>query len=142
MSALYTIDVLRLATSLADFPRLSAPDSSVEKRSALCGSRIALDLTFGADGAVSACGFDVRACALGQAAAAVLARGIVGRSAAELGGASAALAAYLCGSRETPGDWPGIAALAPARDYPARHASVRLAFEAAAEAAQVQQAVA
>jgi hypothetical protein len=59
----------------------------------------------------------------------------IGRSAAELAVARDTLAGWLAGERDAPGDWPGIAALAPARRFPARHAAIRLAFEAAAEAA-------
>ena len=46
-----------------------------------------------------------------------------------------ALAAYLAGTRDDPGDWPGLAVFADARRFTARHASILLAFEAAAEAA-------
>jgi NifU-like protein involved in Fe-S cluster formation len=79
-------------------------------------------------------GLLVRACALGQASASLLAHAILGRTAAELAAARDALGGWLAGAADLP-DWPGLAVLTPARDYPARHPSIRLAFEAAAEAA-------
>jgi NifU-like protein involved in Fe-S cluster formation len=132
---LYTIEMLRLAAAVADFPPLATPDARAERRSKTCGSRVAVTLSFDEAGAVAACGLEVHACALGQAAAALLARGVAGEDAAAIGRARDTLAAYLAGEADTPGDWPGIGALATARDYPARHPSIRLAFEAAADAA-------
>jgi NifU-like protein involved in Fe-S cluster formation len=58
-----------------------------------------------------------------------------GRSREELAQARDSLAAYLKGERDDPGGWPGLAVFAAARRFPARHASILLAFEAAAEAA-------
>ena len=84
---------------------------------------------------MAACGLAVHACALGQASAAILAQAIEGRSAAEIARARDDLTAFLGGTAPTPGDWPGIALLEAARAYPARHPSIRLAFEAAAAAA-------
>jgi len=83
---------------------------------------------------VAALGQEVRACALGQAAAALMGRHAVGRSAAELARARDALAEFLEGERDEPGDWPGIELLGVARAYPARHASILLPFEAVAAA--------
>jgi hypothetical protein len=45
------------------------------------------------------------------------------------------LAAFLSGTRDDPGEWPGLAIFAAARPYSARHPSILLAFDAAAEAA-------
>lgn len=137
MSAgLYNMDVLRLATSLADWPRLTGVHSTAEKRSVVCGSRVAVDVAVDEQGRVTGFGQDVQACALGQASAALLARNIMGRSADEIEDARSKLTAYLAGADETVGDWPGLDVLMMARGYPARHASIRLPFEAAAEAAQ------
>jgi NifU-like protein involved in Fe-S cluster formation len=86
---------------------------------------------------VIAFGQDVRACALGQASAALLANNIIGRSATEIEDASLKLNAFLAGAEENIGNWPGMNVLTAARNYPARHASIRLPFEAAAEAARL-----
>lgn len=136
MSApLYTLDILRLAASVADYPPLGAPDAREERRSTVCGSRIAVGLAFDEEGRVSAVGLGVHACALGQASAALLAQSINGRDAAGIAGARDRLTAFLAGEAADAGDWPGIEQLAAARDYPARHPAIRLPFEAAAQAA-------
>jgi len=87
------------------------------------------------DGRVAELGQLVRACALGQASAALMGEHAIGRSAPELAAARDALADFLAGKRDDPGDWPGLEIFEPARPHTARHASIRLAFEAVAEAA-------
>jgi NifU-like protein involved in Fe-S cluster formation len=140
MSApLYNVDILRLATSIPYHHRLESPDASVEKRSPTCGSRITADVRM-ADGRVADMGLEVRACALGQASAALMAAQAIGMSADELADARDKLTAYLSGESEDLDFWPGLAVLAPARGYPARHASIRLGFEAIAEAARMADA--
>lgn len=131
---LYNTEILRLAAETAQAIRLSDPQSTVEKRSAICGSRVTVDIALGDDGRVAQVGMMVRACALGQASSALLAREIIGRSPAELNAARDALTAWLAGEGDAP-DWPGLTLFEPARPHSARHASIRLAFEAAAEAA-------
>ena len=86
---------------------------------------------------VAELGLEARACALGQASAALLAEGAMGRSLAELEVARDALATFLNGERDSPGDWPGLAIFTPALPHRARHASIRLAFEAAADAVRL-----
>jgi NifU-like protein involved in Fe-S cluster formation len=135
VSALYTMDVLRLATSLGDWPRLAEPDASAEKRSVVCGSRIAIDVAVDDQDRVVAFGQDVQACALGQASAALLAKHIIGQTAVEIEEARMQLTGFLAGTEDSIGDWPGLDVLTSAQKYPARHASIRLPFEAAAEAA-------
>ena len=136
MSApLYNARILRLATSIPHQDRLADPQATVSKRSPICGSRVTVDVVMDADGRIAALGQEVRACALGQAAAALMGEHAIGRSAAELDAARAALTAFLAGERDDPGDWPGLEVFGPARAHSARHASIRLAFEAVAEAA-------
>lgn len=135
MSApLYNREILRLAAAIPHAERLAEPHGSSEKRSPICGSRVTVDLRLGPDGRVAEAGMLVRACALGQASAALLGEHVVGRSHAELAAARDALAAWLAGGSAAP-DWPGLDVLAPAIPHSARHPSIRLAFEAAAEAA-------
>ena len=109
--------------------------ATVEKRSPVCGSRVTIDVESDADGRVARIGMLVRACALGQAAAALMAREAIGKTPDELIAVRDALAAWLAGARDTAPDWPGLELFAPARPHSARHASIRLAFEAVAEAA-------
>ena len=133
---LYNTDILRLAASNPFGERLSAPGASVEKRSPVCGSRVTVDIALDAQGRVEAVGMLVRACALGQASSSLMGAHVVGRSAAELAEARDQLAAWLAGERDAPPDWPGMEIFAPALPHRGRHASIRLAFEAAADAAE------
>jgi NifU-like protein involved in Fe-S cluster formation len=132
---LYTIEVLRLAASIPYQERLADPMASSEKRSPVCGSRVTVDVTLDDEGRVAELGMLVRACALGQASSSLLAQHAIGKSPEELAAARDTLAAWLAGERDTVPDWPGLDVLAPARPVTARHPSIRLAFEAAAEAA-------
>jgi NifU-like protein involved in Fe-S cluster formation len=138
-TALYNRDILRLAAAIPHLGRLQHPQASVEKSSPVCGSRVAVDLALDGQGRVAALGQEVKACALGQASAALMGAHALGRTRAELVQARDALAAYLAGERDDPGDWPGLALFADARRYPARHPSILLAFDAAAEAASKAQ---
>ncbi len=132
---LYNADILRLATEIPHHARLENPQGTVERRSPICGSRVTVDINLGPDGRVAEVGLLVRACALGQASASLLAAEVIGRTPEELGRARDALAAWLaCGEGEAP-DWPGLAVFGPALTYTARHPSIRLAFEAAVDAA-------
>ena len=136
MSAtLYNARILRLATTIPHQARLSDPQATVSKRSPICGSRVTVDVVMDDGGRVAALGQEVRACALGQASAALMGEHALGRTAAELAAARDALTAFLSGERDDPGDWPGLDLFAPARPHAARHPSIRLAFEAVAEAA-------
>lgn len=135
-SALYNRDILRLAASIPHHRRLEAPQGTAEKTSAVCGSRVLVDVELDSGGRVAALGQQVKACALGQASASLMASHALGRSAAELREARDSFAAYLRGERGDPGGWPGLAVFAHARPFAARHASILLAFEAAAEAAE------
>lgn len=132
---LYNTEILRLAASIPHHERLAAPMASVEKRSPVCGSRVTVDVVVDAEGRVSEIGLLVRACALGQASASLMAAHAIGRSAVELADARDALAAWLAGKSEVVPDWPGLAILTPALPHSARHPSIRLGFEAVAEAA-------
>jgi NifU-like protein involved in Fe-S cluster formation len=75
-------------------------------------------------------GMRVRACAVGQAAAAIFARHAAGKSEADLRAAQAAMRAWLDGTGEMP-DWPDLRLIAPARDYPGRHGAILLPWDAA-----------
>jgi NifU-like protein involved in Fe-S cluster formation len=132
---LYSDRILALAADIPHLGRLAAPQASVRKRSPLCGSTVTVDLVM-KDGRVAEVAQDVRACALGQAAAAVTGAALPGRTAAEIAAARDALRAML---REDgpvpPAPFDGFEALIPARAHRNRHASILLAIEAAAEAA-------
>jgi NifU-like protein involved in Fe-S cluster formation len=132
---LYSARVLALAANMPRAGRLAAPQASSEKVSKLCGSRVVVDLSL-EDGRVADFAQDVKACALGQASAAVLGANVIGASIAELEQARDALKAMLKQGGPPPeGRFCDLRVLAVVKDYPARHASTLLAFEAAVEAA-------
>lgn len=134
-TALYNRDILRLAASIPHQRRLERPQASAEKVSPVCGSRVTVDIVTDEQGRVAELGQEVRACALGQASAALMGAHVLGRSAVELAQARDALAAFLAGRRDDPGEWPGLDLFREARRFTARHPSILLAFEAVAEAA-------
>jgi NifU-like protein involved in Fe-S cluster formation len=138
---LYSGRILELAAGIPHLGRLPAPGATVRKRSPLCGSTVTVDLVL-AGGRVSAFAQDVKACALGQAAAAVLGHVVLGRTRAELDAARAALTEMLKSGGPVPdAPFQGYQVLIPARDYKNRHASILLALEATCEAAAQAEAV-
>ncbi len=133
---LYSAKILSLAANMPCAGRLPRPQATAERTSRLCGSRVVVDVVV-ADGKVVAFAQDVRACALGQAAAAILGDQVIGARIEEVEAARDALRALLKTGEGAPkGRFADLAVLAQVKDYPARHASTLLAFEAAADAAR------
>ena len=134
IDALYSAKLLRLAAEMPRAGRLAAPDASAEKVSKLCGSRIIVDVMV-KGGQVTDFAQDVSACALGQASASVLGAHVIGASLAELETTRDAFRAMLKADGPAPeGRFADLALLAPVKDYPARHTSTMLAFDAVTEA--------
>jgi NifU-like protein involved in Fe-S cluster formation len=137
---LYNAEILRLAASIPALQRLPHPAASATRSSPVCGSRVRVELEVDADGRVSAFAQEVRACALGQASAAILGQAVMGQTAPALRAAHAALAAWLRGPGAFPDcladGFPLLRLFEPARAHPARHPSICLAFDAAAAAAE------
>ncbi len=142
-STLYNRDILRLAASIPHHVRLEHPHASADRRSPTCGSRVIADVVLDEAGRISSLGLDVRACALGQASAALMAAQAIGKCAEEMETAAQALRAYLANpdAPEAADFWPGMEVFAAARRYPARHPSILLGFETVAEAASLALAV-
>ena len=112
----------------------SVPEATAEAYSKLCGSRVTVVLTMQGD-VVSDYGQSVKACLLGQSAASVMGREIVGSNAEELRGVGAAMRKMLkAGGPPPQGRWADLSVLEPVRDYKARHASTLLVFDAVEEA--------
>jgi len=133
---LYSSKILGLAANMPLAGRLAAAQASAEKVAKLCGSRIVVDLDL-TNGLVSAFAQEVQACALGQASAAILGSQVIGASLEEIKAARDALRAMLKDQGPAPtGRFADLAVLEVVRDYPARHASTLLAFEAALSAAE------
>ena len=134
---LYSAKILKLAADMPRAGRLTAPDATSEKIAKLCGSKVTVDVKV-EDGVVVDFAQDVRACALGQASAAVLGAHVVGASIDEIEVARDALSAMLkAGGPHPTGRFAELAVLEVVKDYPARHASTLLAFEATVEAVRL-----
>jgi len=132
---LYSAKVLALAANMPRAGRLAHPQGTAERISKLCGSRVLVDVEL-KDGRVSDYAQEVKACALGQASAAVLGAHVIGATIEELEAARDALKAMLKQGGPPPeGRFADLRALEVVRDYPPRHASTMLAFEAVVEAA-------
>ena len=135
IDALYSTQILSLAANLPHSGRLPAPEGSGERVAKLCGSKAIVDVVLDAHGRVSAFAQDVKACALGQAAAGVLGQTVIGASAQEIEAARDAMLAMLKSGGEGPtGRFEGLRALKQVAAYPARHASTMVAIEATLDA--------
>jgi NifU-like protein involved in Fe-S cluster formation len=131
---LYSGRILELAADIPHLGHLPAPQGSARRRSPLCGSTVTAEVVI-KDGRVAEFAQDVKACALGQAAAAVVGAAAIGRSRAEVEAARDALKAMLKEGAPPPSaPFDGFEVLIPARDYKNRHASILLSIEALAEA--------
>lgn len=131
---LYSGQILTLAANMPRSGRLAAPDGSAEKVAKLCGSRVIVDVAMDGDRVVDFAQ-EVKACALGQAAAAILGANVVGSRVSEIKMAREAFRAMLkTGGPAPTGRFSDLAMLEPVKDYPPRHASTLLAFEATVEA--------
>lgn len=131
---LYSQRILALAADIPHHGRLDAPQISIRKRAPLCGSTVTVDLDL-TGGRISRFAQDVKACALGQASAALMGAQILGRDREEVARARDALRAMLTEGGPPPGaPFAGYEVLSPARDYRNRHASILLSLEATLEA--------
>jgi NifU-like protein involved in Fe-S cluster formation len=124
--SLYSRDVLRLATSLPHNDTLDDAQGSATCRSLVCGSEMSVDVVLN-DGRISNIAIRARACALGQASAAVLREKAIGLTSSAIEMARAKIDAALKNNSNM--GWPELEPLAYARDYPARHGAILLPFE-------------
>ncbi|HLH11036.1 MAG TPA: iron-sulfur cluster assembly scaffold protein [Methylovirgula sp.] len=142
LNDVYSAKILELAANIPRQGRLPMPDATARAHSKLCGSTVIVDLKM-RDGKVTDFAHDVKACALGQAAASIMARNVIGATGPELRKLRDEVRAMLKENGPPPeGKWAEIAVLEPVRDYKARHASTLLTFEATVDAVeQIEQAV-
>ncbi len=129
-AVLYTPEVLGLATGLAAYRLDDILTLRGEARSRSCGSTLTLGLALDDEGRVARVGLRSQACAIGQASAAIFAQAASGHSPAEIVDTAHAVERWLAGEGEIPA-WPGIAAIAPGREYPGRHGAIMLPWSAA-----------
>ena len=131
---LYNTDVLSLAANIQHIGTLETPDNSVRKVSKLCGSWVEVDIQAD-DEIVTDFAIRLQACALGQASASILSEHVVGASLTELTEARDGLEAMLkTGGKPPKGKFEKLALLKEVANYPARHISTLLAFNAVVEA--------
>lgn len=131
ISDLYSGPILDAAASIPPARKLASPDAAAKKVSRVCGSEVAVEIAMDGD-TVADFAMTARACALGQAAASIVANNIIGATAGELFAVRDAMSAMLKENGGPPSGerWRDLAALEAIRDYPQRHASTMLVFEA------------
>lgn len=134
MEDLYHQRVLELAADIPHLGRLDQPDGAATKVSRVCGSVVTVELKL-KDGKISDIAVHPKACALGQAATGVLAMHAIGATPREIRDAREGLRAMLRDGAEPPqGRFWELRHLQGVRDYPQRHTSTMLAFDAAVDA--------
>jgi NifU-like protein involved in Fe-S cluster formation len=134
LNDIYNKRIIELAGNIPRLGRLADPDASATAHSKLCGSTVKIDLKMDGD-VVTDFAHDVKACALGQASASIMARHVVGSHADELRALRETVRKMLKENGPPPdGKWADVALLEPVRDYKARHASTMLTFDAVVDA--------
>ncbi len=127
---LYSQRILALAADIPHAEPLPDPDATAKKRAPLCGSTVEVALKI-EDGRVAGYSQNVRACALGQASAAIFGQNVIGRTRAEVQKLRDALALMLAGQGPVPdAPFSEYEILTAAQDYPNRHGSILLAPDA------------
>ncbi len=134
---LYNTAILTLAAGIPHLGKLENPDGMAEKSARLCGSKVSVQVKLDDAGRVSDFAQEVKACALGQAASAILGQHVLGASLDELTAARDGFAAMIKDGASPPaGRFGDLNTLAAVKDYPQRHASALLPFEAVVDAVE------
>ena len=130
IDAIYNKDVLRLAADITGNEAIENPDATASLRSPLCGSSIEISITL-RDDRISGYSQKIKACALGQASASVMAKAAIGKSQKEIQTARDKVVEMLTRGTVLPkGDWAPLTALAPAKAAKPRHGAILLPFDA------------
>ena len=125
--SLYRREILRLATSLPHNDFLENPQGSATCRAPVCGSEMTVDIAMEGT-VVTFMAIRAKACALGQASAAVLRSKAIGQNAAQIGKVRDALnAALQNGSGDL--EWAELEPFRYASDFPARQGAIILPFD-------------
>ncbi|MGV6801635.1 MAG: iron-sulfur cluster assembly scaffold protein [bacterium] len=134
LAKIYSDELLAAAGNIPKATRLAQPDASATKTSRVCGSVVTVDIKMD-DDRVCKFAIDAKACALGQAASSLMAQTIIGASAQELFQLHQQMIAMLKHNGPPPSAprFQPMQKLQPIRDYPARHTSTLLVFEAVAQ---------
>lgn len=134
LDAVYSAKILNYAGNIGRIGTLAAPDGAAKAHSKLCGSTVRVEVKTDGE-VVTDFAQDVKACALGQASAAILANSVIGRTLPELEKGQAELRAMLKEDGPAPkAPFEELQFLEPVKAYRARHASTMLAFDAVVDA--------
>ena len=124
---------MQIAGNAPALEKIADPDGKSRRVSRVCGSTIDVALSLD-QGRVCSYWQKTNACVLGQASASILAHNIVGCTPAELRQLRNDVEAMLKDGAPPPaGKWTDMQHLLPVRDYPQRHASTMLVFNAVVE---------
>lgn len=127
---IYNQRIFELAAAIPHAAKLDHPHAAARAHSKLCGSTVEVEIRMDGD-RISDFGQTVKACLLGQASAAIVGREIVGTPADEFRAVAAAMRRMLKDAGPPPeGRWADLGLLQPVKDYPHRHASTLLVFDA------------
>jgi NifU-like protein involved in Fe-S cluster formation len=127
---IYNQRIFELAAAIPHAAKLDHPHAAARAHSKLCGSTVEVEIRMDGD-RISDFGQTVKACLLGQASAAIVGREIVGTPADEFRAVAAAMRRMLKEAGPPPeGRWADLGLLQPVKDYPHRHASTLLVFDA------------
>ncbi len=131
---IYNTRLFEIAAAIPHSGRLKDSQATASAYSKLCGSSITVDLSLD-NGKFSEFAQTVKACLLGQAAAAIVGREIIGTTPEEFHTVAEQMRNMLKANGPPPsGRWQDLALLEPVRDYRARHTSTLLVFDAVEDA--------
>ena len=130
---LYSNQILLLAADIPLLERLNSPDATISNRTKLCGSVITIDLTMN-NNVIMGYAHEVKACALGQASASILAKDIVGKTGEQIIKVRDAVIQMLNGVNYSLEIFPQYQVLTPASEFKNRHESIMLALDATVQA--------
>ena len=134
---LYSTKILGLASDMPHVGRLPYPNASVTRRSSLCGSKVTVDIILKNEKIINFAQ-DVKACALGQAAATIFGRQIIGLNFSQVKTVRDELQKMLKFAGPVPKPpFTEFEILTPAVEYKNRHDSIMLVLEATAEACEI-----
>ena len=131
---LYTEKILKLTTEIPRIGRIDEADKVVSVRSPICGSSVTIFVNK-KKGEILDFKQEIRACALGQASASILASNIIGLNYEKICELHKSVKDMLeKGSSPPPPPFSNYELLRPASEFKNRHASIMLPLNAAKEA--------
>lgn len=131
---LYTKDILRLAASMSPVGLVETADHIIRKTSRICGSRLTISASLDAVGGITDFGQEVKACALGQASASLMARHVDGLTRDRFALLNTAFRQLVAtGCADLPKGYEDFALFAPVAEHKSRLGSVLLPFDCLAD---------